>query len=538
MHNIDFNHLNTSNKYIWGALFATFALYIVSTFYIPLVLGDDPGFGFNVWQSMKSGSDFNTLTVPEAHNLTFNKTVFISWWSPGQYLIPVFVTFLTGFCYERSSLLITLLFTILGLWGWYKIFIYQKYSDLVIAWSLFFILTSRVVTANHFLNYVGGEMLFFGGLPWLLYYFLKYKNSPIRLLLGLLPISLICFFFKTSSSIVLLGICAVPVFEHLNFCFEAKKITLPKRNFWITMVISCSSFIVYYLSLNHFYLNKGSNPTSYLSPNINLEFDFVDIFNFPVNYWTSSNDIFHQLSFKYSISDVATFWPHLMLNICVFCLLIYVIIKAWKDVKTRSNTVFFVAFYCVYVVFMGYYYTRLAEISLDVRHFKILAFLFLPLLLQIAASHLKAFNSLIIVLLVTNTLYSLVVFVVKKREISRYPLSKDGFALKLTDDSCINILRKIDKTPYKNKILFTSDSPLGVEVVNCRKIIAAYPYEFSCKVGTSDFDGCYVGRSDTVYAFVQNTTKFNFPLFSILHNAHSQLIAKTNSHSIYKFVGK
>ncbi len=531
-----YNQSNTTKKYIWLALFIVFALFSVSTFFVPLVLGDDPAFGFNVWQSMQSGSDFNTLLVPEAHSLSLNKPVFVSWWSPGQYLMPVFVAFVTHLSFERSSLLITILFTVLGLWGWYKIFRYQQYNDMVIAWTLFFILTSRVVTANHFLNYVGGEMLFFGGSPWFLFYFLKYKDNPVRLFLGLLPISLFCFFLKTSSSIVLLSICAVPVFEFLSLCLTEKKITAPNRHFWVIISVCFFSFMVYYLLLNHFYLDKGTNPTSYLNPKMNLGFNLGDLFNFPIHYWTALSDILHQLHFNYAVLESATFWPHLLINIASILLLLYVVITAWKNAKMRTNVVFFVGFYCVYVVFLGYYFTRVAEISFDARHFKILAFLFMPILLQTMAIHKKIFNALILLFLITNTLYSSIIFVIKKYEIAQYPLSNHGYALKLTDQPCIDILHRIDSTANKNKLIFIDDSALAVDVVNCRKIIAAHPYEFSCKVGTSDFDGCYVSRTDTVYGFIKNTPNSKQPMLAIFHNAKSQLIAKTASHSIYKII--
>ncbi len=532
-----FNTSISKNRPIWYLLSVVFILLVLSIYYIPLVLGDDPGFGFNVWQSMQKGSHFNTITVSDSSVISQGKDVFIAWWSPGQYLVPVAISSLLNLTYERSCLLITILFTIWGLLGWYKIYATQQYHSTVIVWSLFFILTSRSVTTTQFLNYTGGEILFFGGAPWLILCYLKLRNNPIKLFVGLLVISLVCFVFKTSSSIVLLSLCAVPFLEYIINCISQKQLALPSRNIITVATACCLAFIVYYLLIHKLYLSKGTNPTSFLGSSFDFNFGIIDLLNLPVHYWLSSLDFFYQISFKGFVSIDDIYWVRALLNVSVMALIIRLLWSVWKNQTIKPNVALFLAFYIIYTLFMGYHFSRQAEISFDVRHFKVLAFLFLPILLQNYFNQKTIFYSLVFILFMTNTVYSLVIFVVKKKEISNYPISKDGFALKLTDQSCIDIMSEVDKKPNKNRTIFIDDSALALNVSNCQKIVAVSPYTFSSRVGTSKLNGYVVSQSDTIFAFIRTQTQ-DIPISSLFHNGSILKTTKTSSHFIYEIIGR
>jgi hypothetical protein len=65
--------------------FAAFAI-----FKNPMAIFPDPSWGFQVMRSMQHGGGFNMLIVPDQLDISKNYGEFLSWWSPGQYLVPYF----------------------------------------------------------------------------------------------------------------------------------------------------------------------------------------------------------------------------------------------------------------------------------------------------------------------------------------------------------------------------------------------------------------------------------------------------------------
>src|SRR5260370_40107609 len=48
----------------------------------------DPANGFQVMRSMEMGGGFNLMITPDQDDLSKNTSEFLTWWSPGQYLVP------------------------------------------------------------------------------------------------------------------------------------------------------------------------------------------------------------------------------------------------------------------------------------------------------------------------------------------------------------------------------------------------------------------------------------------------------------------
>ena len=146
-----------TNRYL--LIFLLLAL-TVAGIGVALVLGEDPGFGLSVWNDMLHGNSFNTLSVPSPTNIAENQSLFLTWWSPGQYIVPGIVSKVFGISLGSAGLWVTLAFSIIGLVGWHFVFRQLEFDTTTIALSIFFIATSRLFTIN-FLNYTGGELLLF-----------------------------------------------------------------------------------------------------------------------------------------------------------------------------------------------------------------------------------------------------------------------------------------------------------------------------------------------------------------------------------------
>src|ERR1700735_5003586 len=91
-------------------------------FFIPPALFTDPSQGFQVLQSMQHGSGFNNLVSPDQGDISQNYTQFLTWWSPGQYLVPYFFQLITGLNLAHGIVIATVLAEFLGLAGLYYFF--------------------------------------------------------------------------------------------------------------------------------------------------------------------------------------------------------------------------------------------------------------------------------------------------------------------------------------------------------------------------------------------------------------------------------
>jgi hypothetical protein len=63
----------------------------VMIFIYPPSIYPDAARGFQVMRSMQTGSGFNILSAPNPDDISKNTSQFLTWWSPGQYLLPYFI---------------------------------------------------------------------------------------------------------------------------------------------------------------------------------------------------------------------------------------------------------------------------------------------------------------------------------------------------------------------------------------------------------------------------------------------------------------
>ena len=150
---------------IYVALLVPVTLFILSLFIRPQV-SYDPAYGFAVLRNMLDGGSFNYIATPNPGNIANDIETFLTWWSPGQYLVPgLFVRL--GASYGVAASLTTLISTIVGILGWAQIA--RRFDISCFALSLFIL---GLVTFNYstgpFHRYTGGEVIVFAVLPWCL----------------------------------------------------------------------------------------------------------------------------------------------------------------------------------------------------------------------------------------------------------------------------------------------------------------------------------------------------------------------------------
>ena len=490
---------------------------------VKMVLGEDPGFGFSVWESMQNGGSFNTLLIPSPANIAQNQALFLTWWSPGQYLIPGFLSAIFHITLGTASLWTTLLFSMLGLWGWQKIYQQLGFENALVGICLFLIATSRLFTIN-FLNYTGGELLLFGGQPWTIWFYLKYQKKPIFLFFGLLALSLACFFFKTAHTIGLLALVGCAGLSFLEGWIIKRKFL--NIAFWLAL--SAGLCAVCYLAIVQFgFLQFGLNPISSTNQPFKMLWPSFEILTYPVTHWWSWSELYVQLAARVALPQW-TFGVYYGVLLVGFVAMVLITLQT----RYRQARWVFVGFFLAYHLIFLFLYNKAAEISIEYRHTKVVAYLFLPILMSVVIQP-KFWSKLAFVgILVLNTGYGLASFGLKKAEIWQELAtnSQSGFALRHTTNEDLAFVHLVDKP--ENILYFTSSS-LNVEATQARKIMGSIDFKFA--KGCGFVADRYAGKAGNIYAFMQKEAD-GPALESIFPAYRFRLLKQTQKFKI--FVGE
>lgn len=475
-----------TNRSLLVILLVAFTL---SGYWVALVLGEDPGFGFSVWNDMLNGGSFNTLLIPSPNNLAENQSLFLTWWSPGQYMVSGEISKLLGVSLGMASLWVTLVFSVAGLAGWYYVYQQFEFDKTTIALSIFFIVTSRLFTIN-FLNYTGGELLLFGSQPWTIWFYCKYRSQPLKLFVGLLLLSLLCFFFKTAYTIGFAALCGCAGLSFLGDFLKTRKIFSP--HFWVAFTMGLC--MLGYLALTQLgFIRLGTSPITSTSQPFKIVWASFETLSYPLTHWFSIAEIYPQLLLRTELA----WWGH---GIYYFLMFLGFLALVWALLQTKHAHAreIFIGFYVVYCGVFLLLYNKGAEISIEYRHTKIVAYLFLPLLLVELRRKQWYFKWIFLALLILNTGYGLSTFLLKKLEISKESATGvSGFSLRHATVEDLAFIHAVDKP--ENILYFTSGS-LNVDATHARKLVGSIDYKFAKGCGFI-FDQ-YQGKAGKIYAFV------------------------------------
>jgi len=172
-----------------------------ASLYIPPMIFIDSSAGFLALRSMLEGGAFNSVTAPDPANIANDVKIFLTWWSPGQYLVPGGFIWL-GTSYGLAVSLTALIATITGVLGWIQVARSLAVSSFVLFIFVLGLNTFAYVTQS-FRLYHGGELLLFAAAPWSLYAMRWAANKqPILCFTISLLSAALLFFAKLSGLIV------------------------------------------------------------------------------------------------------------------------------------------------------------------------------------------------------------------------------------------------------------------------------------------------------------------------------------------------
>jgi hypothetical protein len=230
---------------------------------VPPSLSHDAGWGMQEWRTLLVGGPVNSVVSPDPADISQDQAIHITWWSPGQYMVPGVLTFL-GIRLGTALTFATGLSLLGCLLGWIQVAKYFLLSPRTTMLVVIFIATFRYSTLP-FGIYNGGEVLLQGLAPWLILIGCKVPSMSLLRAAGLVCVVIwLAFFVKLTGLIV---VCAALFAGGLEALIRLRAIT---RGMVGSAIGALLAFVGLYLA----WFSRGSTPAS----GTGWSFRFADVF--------------------------------------------------------------------------------------------------------------------------------------------------------------------------------------------------------------------------------------------------------------------
>jgi len=346
----------------YALLLIPIILFLVSL-YIPPTMVPDSGVGFLALHNMLEVGAFNSVKTPDPANIANDVVTFLTWWSPGQYLVPgIFIVL--GMPHGVALSLTALIATLIGVVGWIQVARSFAVSSFVLFVFTLGLTTFPYVT-NSFRIYTGGELLLFATAPWSLYAMRwSADRSPILCFIISLFSGALLFFAKLTGLIVF----AANILGITLLSLSQRRLSSSTIAMWAASAIATLCFIAFWLA-------RGGVPAS----GSTFAFSWLPIW-YSLASITSSGIYGLDLFFGHPWLQINLQWATELLGLLGLLFMVW----AWcrlRHTRHRDMVILFVAITLVYVVALITMYLRGADISGEDRHFRYAGILFFLLLL-------------------------------------------------------------------------------------------------------------------------------------------------------------
>jgi hypothetical protein len=452
-----------ASRIILLTVFSIVILLGIMVIITPAAIFPDASWGFQVLRSMQMGGPFNVITRPSHQNIALDTTEFISWWSPGQYLVPYFFKAVLGLNTGHAAAVTTMVCQLSGLAGFYAFFKKAGFTPLISALSLLVIICQQAFFIPY-IFYIGGETLLFAFAGWFLYGCLVLNKANWQLVLFILLSGWIGFICKSSFIwIYLAGL--IFLWVQLSAGSRSAKTWLFK-GFWIGIPALLSVVVISWL-----YLSKGLNPSSGSSSN---GFDFSwKVFSFPIGSPIlsafSADDLVNGFIFHNDVAILSNTWANaiLILIAVLSVLLVYAIYSRTPDKKYR---LMLVIVYGVSLLFFGSAFMRRLDISYEARHFRIVGLLITPGVLYLFSQYKMAYRAALGLSILVIAYFSIEFYVKGSYGLHNYTAyGTSGIGQQFIDQQSLNYVTSLDNK-YKNATFVFFSADLGLEIQHNRII--------------------------------------------------------------------
>ncbi|MDN3584430.1 hypothetical protein [Mucilaginibacter flavus] len=446
-------------------------------FIAPAAVFPDPSWGFQVLQKMQAGGAFNIAVKPDQEDLSKNYSEFLSWWSPGQYLIPFFLKSVFGVNTGQASALTTTICGLLGISGCYAFFKKAGFTPALATVSVLVIAFQQAFIVPY-VFYNGGEVLLFGFAGWFLYGCINMDKAGWKLALFLLFSGWIGFFCKSSFLWVYGAACL-----YLWICLsqnQLKAIHWIKNGAWIA-----TPAILSFVLIELLYLSKGANPAGqtagFLLSWQSLAFPLAS----PLLAGFSVDDIFHGLVFQSNAAIVGSTRAAIILLLSAV-VSVFLVVNVIRHVPHKKYSFLVLVFYAVSVLFFGYSFLHQASISYEARHFRVIGLLITPGIVYLVSLWRQPFRIMFGVICLLIAGLSLRYFIpsyIHNKNISAKGTS--GLAQMFIDQHSLDEIISLDKKNTGALFVFISPD-LGLEI-NHNRYITLDPIGADVKIDFDDY---------------------------------------------------
>ena len=484
------------HKFLLPLLIALTAIAGVLVFIHPMAIFPDPSWGFQVMRSMENGAGFNLKVSPDQQNMADNYGEFLSWWSPGQYLLPYLFKSLFKLNIGQACAVTIVVCEVLGLLGFYNFFRKAGFTKAISAMSTAFI-ASQLFYVTPFVFYNGGEVLLFGFGGWFLYGCLKFTHPKSwQMVVFVLISGWISFFCKSSFMwVYAAGLWFIWIRTSRMHRFLGKWLI---NAIWLAAPAATSFAVIYFG-----YLSKGHTPASGGAGLKLLWETFAFPLASPLISGFSIDELVH--GFLYHPDGALFTYANSVAIIAVLAAgSIFVIHRILKTVPNRDYCLMLIVFYVISVLFFSVSFLRQLAISYEGRHFRMMGLLFIPGAIYLVSELIKPYRALF-GLLWAFILCSSLTYLVNGYRVNRYEGAHgtSGLTQQFLDQDAVDEIIKLDNTS-KNAVFVFISPDLGLEIKHNR-FITLDPIDQKMAINYEDYQHC--GHSGPLYIFLPSAYK-------------------------------
>jgi len=431
-----------------SAIFLAFALcglFTVASLLVPPSLSHDPAWGMQEWRSYLAGNPINTVTHPDVSDISRDQASLLTWWSPGQYLVPGALTLLGIRLGAALSIVagVSLFFCLLG---WIRVAKHFALGPRTAILIVALIGTFRYSTLP-FGIYNGGEVLLQGFTPWLILAACRIPSTSALRAAGLACFAILVAFFLKLTGVM---VACVALFAcGLEALIRLKRVT-------VGMISGAVGSIVAFAILYVVWFSRGSTPASGTGWSFRSA-DVLFAWGAPWGAGISWTDMFTSLMLNFrhpalsgSDAEHGNLAITLWLLLLPMILFLTILVQGWRRRNLDQNlarllniTIFF---YAAYALTMSAIFLHGGDVSLEERHLRAPGMLILLAVLA-TASHLSPRSPSrlgVTALCGLMSLYGCFAFAYRARSTKRGEIDHySGTYQPSVDESAIDFLRTV-----------------------------------------------------------------------------------------------
>ena len=452
-----FSLKNNPHRIVLLAVGALTLVLGVLAFIVPQSLFPDPSWGFQVMRYMEHSHTFNLLPNADPENIATDYTDFLSWWSPGQYLLPYCLKTILWLNTGKAVALTVTLCSALGLSGYYMLFKKLGFSRWLAAISIAFIACQNYFILP-FIYYPGGEVLLFAFGGWFLYGCFSIQKINWQAMVFLFVAGLTGFFSKSS---VLWMYAAGTACIWIRLSSPQKNI----RQWLINGILLGIPVLCALVTIYVFYLSKGANPSStsgaWLLKPETITFPLAS----PLLSGLSLDEAFNGLIYHPDAAVLSYKWSIVIIILLTLGSLFFVN-RVIKKIPHKNYALVLTVFYIAATLFFSVLYLKQANISFEGRHYRVIGMLSIPGLVYLLTRN-KAGKIVLSAVWLAAFCWGMAYFSIEYNVNIHAGHGPSGLTQQSYDQATLDELHRLDASHPNGGALFVTISPeLAIELKN------------------------------------------------------------------------